>query len=136
MLFLPSKEITVLHKSQGKISNFLNNHKIIVFILRFFHFAEIIASSVVGQNWTFFVPSDDAFDKYGFDQLPDTTISSKKFINMILNHFVKGRLYDRDLKNGEAFETVGGKTLKITRDSSDHVFVNRVVSSLPFVVQS
>ncbi|CAG9799046.1 unnamed protein product [Chironomus riparius] len=104
-------------------------------ITRFFHFAEIIASSIVGSNYTFFVPFDDAFEKYGFDQLPDTTISSKKFVSMILNHFVKGRLYDRDLTNDAVFDTVGGKTLKITRDSSDRVFVNgaKIVESEVFV---
>jgi len=106
-----------------------------LFFCRFFHFAEIIASSIVGSNYTFFVPFDDAFEKYGFDQLPDSTISSPKFVSMILNHFVKGRLYSRDLKNDAVFETVGGKTLKISKHSSDHVFVNdaRIVESEVFV---
>jgi hypothetical protein len=44
---------------------------------------------------------------------------------MILNHFVKGRLYNRDLKQDEVFETVDGRHLKITRDTSGHVSVNK-----------
>ena len=35
---------------------------------------------------------------------------------MLLNHFVKGRLYNRDLKDNEVFETIGGGHIKITRN--------------------
>jgi hypothetical protein len=54
---------------------------------------------------------------------------------MILNHFVKGRLYDRDLKADEVFETVGGRPLKVSRDLADRVAVNRakIVESEVFV---
>lgn len=101
---------------------------------RFLSSAEI-ASSIIGSNYTFFVPFDDAFEKYGFDYLPDEALSSEKGVKMILNHFVKGRLYNRDLKQGEIFETVGGKKLKIAKDSSGHVSVNRakVIESEVFV---
>lgn len=101
---------------------------------RFLSSAEI-SSSIIGSNYTFFVPNDDAFEKYGFDLLPDEALSSDKGIKLVLNHFVKGRLYDRDLKNDEVFETVGGKTLKIKRDSKGQVSVNRakIVESENFV---
>lgn len=54
---------------------------------------------------------------------------------MILNHFVKGRLYDRDLKHDEVFETVGGRPLKVSRDMVGHVSINRakIVESEVFV---
>lgn len=35
---------------------------------------------------------------------------------MLLNHFVRGRLYDRDLRDNEVFETIGGGHIKITRN--------------------
>jgi hypothetical protein len=94
-----------------------------------------IASSIIGSNFTFFVPNDDAFEKYGFDLLPDEALSSEKGIKLVLNHFVKGRLYNRDLIQGEVFETVGGKPLKITKDSSGQISVNRakIVESEVFV---
>lgn len=44
---------------------------------------------------------------------------------MLLNHFVKGRLYDRDLKDDEVFETVGGSPIRISRKQPGNVTVNR-----------
>ena len=44
---------------------------------------------------------------------------------MLLNHFVKGRLYDRDLKDDEVFETVGGSPIKISRKQPGIVTVNQ-----------
>lgn len=93
-------------------------------LVRFLNSAEI-ASSIIGSNYTFFVPFDDAFEKYGFDELPDEMLSSERSSKLILNHFVKGRLYNRDLRNDEVYETVGGKPLRITRDTAGHVSVNR-----------
>lgn len=94
-----------------------------------------IASSIVGSNYTFFVPIDDAFEKYGFDELPDEVLSSERSVKMMLNHFVKGRLYDRDLKHDEVFETVGGRPLKVSRDLTGRISVNRarIVESEVFV---
>lgn len=67
--------------------------------------------------------------------MPDEALSSDKGIKLILNHFVKGRLYDRNLIQDEVFETVGGKPLKITKDSKGQVSVNRakIVESEIFV---
>lgn len=94
-----------------------------------------IASSIVGSNYTFFVPYDEAFEKYGIDLLPDDVLNSESGIKLILNHFVKGRLYARDLRKDKVFETVGGKLLKITKDSTGQVEVNnaRISESEIFV---
>lgn len=94
-----------------------------------------IASSIVGSNYTFFVPYDDAFEKYGFDLLPDEALSSEKGIKLILNHFVKGRLYHRDLTTIESVETVGGKTIKIKKDLNGQITVNKakIIESEIFV---
>lgn len=48
---------------------------------------------------------------------------------------MKGRLYNRDLIQDEVFETVGGKPLKISKDSTGQVSVNRakIVESEIFV---
>lgn len=99
---------------------------IIVFLrCRFLNTAEI-APFVSGSNLTFFVPTDAAFERLGFDILPDDILGSEMGVKMLLNHFVKGRLYDRDLQNGITFETVGGETLTIHRQGSN-VTVNQAI---------
>ncbi|CRL04588.1 CLUMA_CG017656, isoform A [Clunio marinus] len=94
-----------------------------------------IAPSIVASNYTFFVPFDDAFEKYGFDLLPDEVLSSEKGVKLVLNHFVKGRLYDRDLTDKKVLKTVGGDTLNITRDANGTVTVNdaKIIESEVFV---
>ncbi|XP_037815068.1 uncharacterized protein LOC119605823 [Lucilia sericata] len=84
-------------------------------ITRFLNNAEI-APHVSGANYTFFVPDDKAFEKLGFDKLSDDVMASQRGVKMLLNHFVKGRLYNRDLKDNEVFETIGGGHIKITRN--------------------
>lgn len=42
-------------------------------------------------------------------------MSSETAIKFLLNHFIKGRLYDRNLKHDEVFESIGGTGLKIQR---------------------
>lgn len=92
---------------------------------RFLNTAEI-APFVSGSNLTFFVPTDAAFERLGFDILPDDILGSEMGVKMLLNHFVKGRLYDRDLQNGITFETVGGETLTVHRQGSN-VTVNQAI---------
>lgn len=68
-----------------------------------------------GSNFTFFVPTDTAFERLGFDTLTDDVLASEIGVKMLLNHFVKGRLYDRDLLNDEVLETLGDSYLRVTR---------------------
>ncbi|XP_049303333.1 uncharacterized protein LOC105222049 isoform X1 [Bactrocera dorsalis] len=84
-------------------------------ITRYLNNAEI-APHVSGANYTFFVPEDKAFERLGFDRLSDDVMASPRGIKMLLNHFVRGRLYDRDLRDNEVFETIGGGHIKITRN--------------------
>lgn len=87
---------------------------------RFLNSAEI-AQYVSGANYTFFVPVDSAFEKLGFDQLSEDVLASEDGVKLLLNHFVKGRLYDRDLKHDEVFETIGGAPVKIQRSLSGNI---------------
>lgn len=78
-----------------------------------------IAQYVSGANYTFFVPVDKAFERLGFDLLSDEVLASEKGVKMLLNHFVRGRLYDRDLRHDEVFETIGGNAVRIQRQTND-----------------
>ncbi|XP_058122735.1 uncharacterized protein LOC131293659 [Anopheles ziemanni] len=103
-------------------------------ITRFLNTADI-AQFISGSNYTFFVPTDEAFERYSFDLLPDNVLASEKGVKMLLNHFIRGRLYDRDLKDDEVMETVGGMPIKIQRSFENVVRVNsaRIVESEVFV---
>ncbi|XP_001989281.2 uncharacterized protein LOC6562529 isoform X2 [Drosophila grimshawi] len=93
-------------------------------ITRYLNNAEI-APHISGANYTFFVPEDKAFEKLGFDRLSDDAMASQRGIKMLLNHFVRGRLYNRDLRDNEVFETIGGGHIKITRNpGSNYTSVN------------
>lgn len=89
---------------------------------RFLNNAEI-APYVPGANYTFFVPIDDAFQKHGLAKLTEEDMSSETAIKFLLNHFIKGRLYDRNLKHDEVFESIGGTGLKIQRLAAGTVLI-------------
>lgn len=84
-------------------------------ITRFLNLADL-APHVSGTGYTFFVPVDSAFEMLGLDKMPDNYLSTGDGLQMLLNHFVKGRLYDRDLKDGIALQTLGNQTIYIKRD--------------------
>lgn len=87
-----------------------------------------VAQYISGSNYTFFVPTDEAFERHGFDILTDDILASEKSVQMLLNHFVRQRLYDKDLVNDEVFETIGGKPIKIQRSQDiSNVTVNNVL---------
>lgn len=90
------------------------NNSVSIFLHRFLNNAEI-APYVPGANYTFFVPVDVAFHKRGLNRLSDEQMSSETALKFLLNHFIKGRLYDRNLKHDEVFESIGGTGLKIQR---------------------
>ncbi|XP_055376578.1 uncharacterized protein LOC129608849 [Condylostylus longicornis] len=103
-------------------------------ITRYLNNAEI-APYVSGANYTFFVPEDRAFIKNGFNNIPDEVLASQKGVKMLLNHFIKGRLYERDLKDDEVFETIGGGLIKVQRKAGNNVTVNmaKIIESEVFV---
>lgn len=100
MLSLP-KNLTILATDGNEcfFFRFLNNAK--------------IAPHVSGANYTFFVPMDSAFIKYGLGELTEENLTTEKANQFLLNYFIKGRLYDRDLKHDVVFESIGGSRLKI-----------------------
>ncbi|KAF7266317.1 hypothetical protein GWI33_020345 [Rhynchophorus ferrugineus] len=102
-------------------------------ITRFLNLADL-APHVSGAGYTFFVPCDPAFEELGLDKMPDNYLSNGEGLEILLNHFVKGRLYDKDLKNGTVLTTLGNKTLTINR-TADQVHINDalIVESEVFV---
>ncbi|XP_060517009.1 transforming growth factor-beta-induced protein ig-h3 [Cylas formicarius] len=91
-------------------------------ITRFLNLADL-APHVSGTGYTFFVPVDTAFEDLGLNKMPDNYLSNGEGLQILLNHFVKGRLYDHDLKNNTNLVTLGNQTIAVNR-TLDHVYVN------------
>ncbi|CAH1368674.1 hypothetical protein MTP99_010151 [Tenebrio molitor] len=111
----------------------LERDKRFTHITRFLNLADL-APHVSGTGYTFFVPTDTAFEELGLDKMPDNYLSTGDGLQILLNHFVKGRLYDKDLKDGIELTTLGNKTIGIKR-TKDKVKVNdaTIVESEVFV---
>lgn len=69
------------------------------------------------KGYTFFVPVDSAFKSLRLDTAPDNLLSNKEGLDVLLSHFVKGRLYDKDIKNGTTFISLSGRKLHVIRKS-------------------
>lgn len=61
------------------------------------------------------MPIDNAFVRHGLGELTEEDLTTEKANQFLLNYFIKGRLYDRDLKHDEVFESIGRTGLKIQR---------------------
>lgn len=84
-------------------------------ITRFLNLADL-APHVSGTGYTFFVPIDTAFEELGLDKMPDNYLSTGDGLQILLNHFVKGRLYDKDLIDGSKLISLGNRTIYVKRN--------------------
>ncbi|KAJ8969668.1 hypothetical protein NQ317_002695 [Molorchus minor] len=111
----------------------LERDKRFTHITRFLNLADL-APHVSGTGYTFFVPTDTAFEELGLDKMPDNYLSTGDGLQILLNHFVKGRLYDKDLKDGSLLTTLGNKNITVKR-IGDQVRINEatIVESEVFV---
>ena len=65
--------------------------------------------------YTFFAPSDLAFEKLekGFLENLMAPENKLKLIDLLNNHIVKGKIHFKDLKDGDTLETVNGNQLLV-----------------------
>nr|CAD7444248.1 unnamed protein product [Timema bartmani] len=68
---------------------------------------------VRAYRYTFFVPTDKAFEKAELSTRPDNFLSKGEGLQILLNHFVKGRLYSKDLTEGKQLHTLGDKVISV-----------------------
>lgn len=112
-------------------------------VTRFLNMADL-ADYVPGADYTFFVPTDEAFEKAGLGYAPDNYLSRDAGLTLLLSHFVKGRLYIKDLKDNTTLETLSGYNLTVSNkqgnisienvnltDSSSEVFVYNLGTLFP-----
>lgn len=79
----------------------------------------VICTYFLFLGYTFFVPTDDAFEQQGLANAPDNFLSTGTGLQVLLSHFIKGRLYDRDLKNNSSFTSLGNSTLHMQRTGGE-----------------
>ncbi|KAG8266479.1 hypothetical protein J6590_071433 [Homalodisca vitripennis] len=102
-------------------------------ITRFLNMADL-APHISGAGYTFFVPMDEAFEAQGLRNAPDNFLSSGNGLQVLLSHFVKARLYDKDLTNNSTFLSLGEKSLHVQRvDDVVKVEGAKIVQSEVFV---
>ncbi|XP_054284150.1 transforming growth factor-beta-induced protein ig-h3-like [Macrosteles quadrilineatus] len=103
-------------------------------VTRFLNMADL-APHISGAGYSFFVPTDAAFEKQGLKFAPDNFLSTGDGLQVLLSHFVKDRLYDKDLTNNATFQSLGGKTLRVQRIEDGSVTVEgaKIVQSEVFV---
>ncbi|KAL1124421.1 hypothetical protein AAG570_001049, partial [Ranatra chinensis] len=87
-------------------------------ITRFLNVADL-APHIPGAGYTFFVPTDKAFVKRGLQNSPDNLLSSKEGLDVLLSHFVKGRLYDKDIKDNTTLTALSNRTLHVHRKTAN-----------------
>lgn len=92
----------------------LERDKRFTHITRFLNLADL-APHVSGTGYTFFVPTDAAFEELGLNKMPDNYLSTGDGLQILLNHFVKGRLYDRELIDGMDLMSLGNKSVNVKR---------------------
>jgi uncharacterized surface protein with fasciclin (FAS1) repeats len=65
--------------------------------------------------FTFFAPSDLAFEKLDKGFMEDLMVpqNKTKLIDLLNNHIVKGKVYFNDLKDGDKLEAINGNQLMV-----------------------
>ncbi|KAJ1530801.1 hypothetical protein ONE63_005650 [Megalurothrips usitatus] len=91
-------------------------------VTRFLNMADL-APRVPGAGYTFFVPTDEAFERIGLDTAEDGYLATGDGLGLLLNHFVSSRLYTKQLQNGTVLKSMGKLQLTVRREGDD-IFIN------------
>lgn len=99
-------------------------------------YSGILASGITGflnngDLYTFFAPSDTAFQK-----LPEGTINDllkpenkPRLVRLLRNHIVAGKLNSKDLQNGDKLKTLDGDELLVTENWGKTSINNSVIQN-------
>ncbi|XP_064122433.1 LOW QUALITY PROTEIN: uncharacterized protein LOC135226650 [Macrobrachium nipponense] len=78
-------------------------------------------------KYTAFIPLDDAIANILYADAPDPFILDETLREkFILNHLVKGRMYETDLKDGTTFTNLANNTMTITKGADGVLKVNNI----------
>ncbi|KAK8723814.1 hypothetical protein OTU49_011556 [Cherax quadricarinatus] len=87
-------------------------------------------------KYTAFIPMDNVIAETLYADAPDPFLLDEILReNMVLNHLVRGRFYEKDLKDGLTLKTLANNTLTISKGPDNSILVNnaKVVGSQAFI---
>jgi uncharacterized surface protein with fasciclin (FAS1) repeats len=99
----------------SNITQVVNTDKNMKTLKKGMHYADLDQLLSSSGPFTFFAPSDLAFEKQGNSFMDDlmTSDNKLKLADMMNSHIVNGRISFQELKDGDKLETLNGKELKV-----------------------
>lgn len=99
----------------SNITQVVNVDKNMKTLKKAIHFSDLDQLLSSTGPFTFFAPSDLAFEKQGNNYIEDmlNPITRDTLAQLINNHIVAGKIAFIDLKDGDRLETVNGKQLLV-----------------------
>jgi uncharacterized surface protein with fasciclin (FAS1) repeats len=99
----------------SNITQVINVDKNLKSLKRSIHASDVDQVLSSSGPYTFFAPSEQAFDKLGKGVLEDLLEPQNraKLAGLLKNHIVSGKIVLNELKDGDRLETVNGKELMV-----------------------
>jgi uncharacterized surface protein with fasciclin (FAS1) repeats len=112
---LPVIQPAVKSTNMSNITQVVNVDKTLKTLKKSVHASDLDQLLSSSGPFTFFAPSDLAFEKLGNDMMHDLMEpqNRSKLANLLNNHIVKGKISYQELKDGDTLTTVNGKQLLI-----------------------
>jgi uncharacterized surface protein with fasciclin (FAS1) repeats len=77
---------------------------------------QVDMTEVLGDEFTFFAPNDEAFTTLGADQTADLLTDPARILDVLRNHTLADTVTSSELAGMETVETEAGETIPVTTD--------------------
>jgi uncharacterized surface protein with fasciclin (FAS1) repeats len=100
----------------SNLTQVVNTDKYLKLLKQYVHSSDMDQLLSSTGPFTFFAPTDLAFDKLekGFMENLQSPENKLRLVDLLNNHIVKGKIQFKDLKDGDSLETVNGNQLLVT----------------------
>lgn len=100
----------------SNLTQVVNTDKYLKLLKKYVHTSDLDQLLSSTGPFTFFAPSDLAFEKLekGFMENLMAPENKLRLVDLLNNHIVKGMIHFKDLKDGDSLETVNGNQLAVT----------------------
>jgi uncharacterized surface protein with fasciclin (FAS1) repeats len=99
----------------SNITQVVNSDKYMKTLKKGMHYSDLDQLLSSTGPFTFFAPSDLAFEKQGNGYLENlmTPANKQELVNLMNNHIVDGKINFPELKDGDKIKTLNGKELAV-----------------------